>query len=84
MAEYTEDCCFNYERETAHVVGCTCKCHEAVEVTVHGRIGSGPVDVRTLEAFGRMVQCVKQMIDDGYFNEPPRRPRGRAGRRGII
>lgn len=42
---------------------------EQIEVTVHGRMGSGPVDVRTLDAFCRMITCVHQMIEDGAFSE---------------
>lgn len=51
-----------------------------IAVTVHGRIGSGPVDVRTLEAFCEMIRCVQRMIDDGAFDVAPEPPRsGRAG-----
>lgn len=27
MAEYTEDCCFNYHRDCCKGQGCPCKCH---------------------------------------------------------
>lgn len=42
---------------------------EPIEATIHGRIGSGPVDAQTVDAFCEMVLCVKQAIDDGYFDD---------------
>lgn len=69
-AEYSEGCCFNDVRDHCplNTQPCDCRCHE-IQVTVHGRIGSGPVDVRTLDAFCRMVTLVHDMIEDGAFSE---------------
>jgi len=68
--EYSEACCFNDVRDLCRIntQPCACACHE-IQVTVHGRIGSGPVDVRTLDAFCRMVTLVHDMIEDGAFSE---------------
>lgn len=52
-----------------------------IEVTVHGRIGSGPVDVRTLDAFCRMIRCVQDAIDAGHFDERRPAPDARDGGR---
>jgi hypothetical protein len=41
---------------------------DPIQVTVHGRIGSGPVDLRTLEAFAEMIRCAHKMIEDGAFD----------------
>lgn len=39
MAEYTEDCCFNYIRDGCKGGGCSCRCHVAVPVPLRPECG---------------------------------------------
>jgi len=76
VTEWTEDCCFNYERDNCKGDGCLCACH--VQVTIHGKYGHGPMPVEFRDALVEMVRLVKQGIDDGTLGER-RRPATTAG-----
>ncbi len=45
-----------------------------IQVTIHGKYGRGPMPVEFRDALVRMLQLVKQGIDDGSL--PLRKPRG--------
>lgn len=65
-----EGCCFNDVRDLCPGVECTCNCH--VQVTIHGKYGRGPMPVEFRDALVRMVELVKQGIDEGTLGK--RRP----------
>lgn len=44
---------------------------DAIQVTIHGKYGRGPMPVEFRDAFVRMVKLMKQGIDDGTIAGRP-------------
>jgi hypothetical protein len=45
--EYTEDCCFNYERDHCRGTGCPCGCHAKAPRHDPGAVRKAAVDLTT-------------------------------------
>lgn len=81
MTEFSENCCWNDFRDLCPLQKgpCSCACHQAIEVTVHGKYGHGPMPVEFRDVLVEMVRLVKQAIDDGTLPRRSQQPAPRPG-----